>query len=151
MSSVLLKRLQKELEIMTHEENAKLGVFLISANDLLSWTVKIEGPVDTPYNKGVFNMSITFPDKYPFVPPVVKFLTKIYHPNININGDICLDILRDNWAASLTVQKTLLSIISLLGEPNPDDPLVPEIAHIFISDRQKYNKIAQEWTNEFAT
>uniref|UniRef100_A0A668S2Y6 E2 ubiquitin-conjugating enzyme n=1 Tax=Oreochromis aureus TaxID=47969 RepID=A0A668S2Y6_OREAU len=81
-----------------------------------------------PYHGGVFFLSVHFPTDYPFKPPKVAFTTKIYHPNINSNGSICLDILRSQWSPALTVSKVLLSICSLLCDPNPDDPLVPDIA-----------------------
>ena len=88
---------------------------------------------DSPYAGGVFFLSITFPTDYPFKPPKVSFTTKIYHPNINANGSICLDILRDQWSPALTISKVLLSICSMLTDPNPDDPLVPDIAHVRFS------------------
>ncbi|KAJ0067446.1 hypothetical protein NL108_007903, partial [Boleophthalmus pectinirostris] len=91
---------------------------------------------DSPYQNGVFFLTIHFPTDYPFKPPKVAFTTKIYHPNINSNGSICLDILRSQWSPALTVSKVLLSICSLLCDPNPDDPLVPEIAHTYKSDRE---------------
>ncbi|XP_060735240.1 ubiquitin-conjugating enzyme E2 D4-like isoform X3 [Tachysurus vachellii] len=105
---------------------------------------------DSPYQGGVFFLTIHFPTDYPFKPPRVAFTTKIYHPNINSNGSICLDILRSNWSPALTVSKVLLSICSLLCDPNPDDPLVPDIAHIYKSDKDQYNRMAQEWTQQYA-
>uniref|UniRef100_A0A8C3A1T9 Ubiquitin conjugating enzyme E2 D1 n=1 Tax=Cyclopterus lumpus TaxID=8103 RepID=A0A8C3A1T9_CYCLU len=105
---------------------------------------------DSPYQGGVFFLTIHFPTDYPFKPPKVAFTTKIYHPNINSNGSICLDILRSQWSPALTVSKVLLSICSLLCDPNPDDPLVPDIAHMYKNDKEKYNKQAKDWTQKYA-
>ena len=111
----------------------------------------IMGPADSPYSGGVFFVTIHFPPDYPFKPPKVQFQTKVYHPNINSQGSICLDILKEQWSPALTISKVLLSICSLLTDPNPDDPLVPEIAHIYKADRSRYEELAREWTRKYAT
>ncbi|CAJ0952282.1 unnamed protein product, partial [Ranitomeya imitator] len=118
--------------------------------DLFHWQATIMGPSDSPYQGGVFYLTIQFPTDYPFKPPKVAFTTKIYHPNINSNGSICLDILRSQWSPALTISKVLLSICSLLCDPNPDDPLVPDIAQIYKTDKEKYNRIAKDWTQRYA-
>lgn len=119
-------------------------------DDLFHWQATIMGPSDSPFTGGVFFLTIHFPTDYPFKPPKVAFTTRIYHPNINSNGSICLDILRSQWSPALTISKVLLSICSLLTDPNPDDPLVPEIARIYKTDREKYNQTAKEWTTKYA-
>ncbi|KAF3068212.1 Glutaryl-CoA dehydrogenase [Trichoderma lentiforme] len=118
--------------------------------DLFHWQATIMGPGDSPYSGGVFFLKIQFPTDYPFKPPKVNFSTRIYHPNINSNGSICLDILRDQWSPALTISKVLLSICSMLTDPNPDDPLVPEIAHVYKTDRPRYEATAREWTRKYA-
>ncbi|CAD0199965.1 unnamed protein product [Chrysodeixis includens] len=128
-------------------KNYKIWAEIHQHNVLQDHTVKI---VDSPYQGGVFFLTIHFPTDYPFKPPKVAFTTRIYHPNINSNGSICLDILRSQWSPALTISKVLLSICSLLCDPNPDDPLVPEIARIYKTDREKYNELAREWTRKYA-
>jgi len=120
-------------------------------DDIRSWSATIIGPDDSPYAGGTFSLSIKFPDEYPFKPPKVQFKTKIYHPNISSQGGICVDILKDNWTPALTVSKVLLSICALMCEPNPDDPLMPEVARQFKTDRATYNEIAREYTRRHAT
>lgn len=117
-----------------------------------NWQATIMGPPDSPYAGGVFFLNIRFPPDYPFKPPKVSFTanTRIYHPNINSNGNICLDILKDQWSPALTISKVLLSVCSLLTDPNPDDPLVPEIAQLYKTDRARYEATAREWTRKYA-
>lgn len=119
-------------------------------DDMFHWQATIMGPDDSPYAGGVFFLDIHFPADYPFKPPKVHFTTRIYHCNINSNGGICLDILKDQWSPALTISKVLLSICSLLTDPNPDDPLVPDIAQLLKTDKARHDSTAREWTSKYA-
>ena len=144
-----LKRITKELRDITLDPPAGCSAGPVG-DDNFHWQATIMGPNDSPFAGGLFFLTIHFPTDYPFKPPKMAFTTRIYHPNINSNGSICLDILRSQWSPALTVSKVLLSILSLLTDPNPDDPLVPEIARQYKTDRKKYNAEAKEWTNKYA-
>ena len=145
-----LKRIQKELIDLGKDPPANCSAGPIDEKDQYHWQATIMGPDDSPYAGGVFFLNIHFPTDYPFKPPKCNFTTRIYHPNINSNGSICLDILKDQWSPALTISKVLLSISSRLTDANPDDPLVPEIAHIYKTDRPKYEATAREWTRKYA-
>ena len=120
------------------------------SNNLYAWKATIAGPNGSPYEGGIFKLKINFGTEYPFKPPKVKFITKIYHCNINSSGDICLDILKNKWSSALTIPKLLLSIASLLDDPNPYDPLVPRIAKQLKENRGLHNATSKEWTKKYA-
>jgi ubiquitin-conjugating enzyme E2 D len=145
-----LKRIQRELELFHEDPPANCSAGLINQNDYYEWDATIMGPKDSPYEGGIFHLRISFPKDYPFKPPVCFFTTKIYHPNINSSGGICLDILKDSWSPALTMTKVLLSICSLMDDPNPDDPLVPNIAELYKNDLEKYKEEARHWTLVYA-
>jgi ubiquitin-conjugating enzyme E2 D/E len=144
------KRLQKELQDISKDTPANCSAGLLS-NDLFIWQATIIGPTETPYEGGIFHLKMVFPPDYPFKAPLVSFTTRIYHPNINENGSICLDILKNEWSPVLTVSKLLLSICSLLNEPNPNDPLMPSIANLYKTNREQFNANAKEYTLKFAS
>ena len=145
-----LKRIQKEIKDFDKDPPVGCSAGPV-AEDVFHWNAMIQGPPDSPYATGMFTLEVNFPNDYPFKPPKVKFITRVYHPNVNSNGAICLDILKDQWSPALTISKVLLSITSLLTDPNPDDPLVADIAHLYKTDREKYEKTAREWTNKYAS
>lgn len=111
------RRLQTELMSLMMSPPPGISAFP-NDGDLLTWTATIEGPSETPYENLTFKLGFEFPNNYPLVPPTVLFKTPIYHPNIDFSGRICLDILKDKWSAIYNVQSVLLSLQSLLGEPN---------------------------------
>lgn len=143
------RRIQKELQEFRKDcpLNCSAGPI---GEDIFRWEGIIVGPDDTPYAGGIFDMKILFPVDYPFKPPTITFVTKIYHPNINQAGGICLDILKNQWSPALTISKVLLSVCSMLSDPNPDDPLMPEIAQQYKFKRDEYNATARSWTLQHA-
>ena len=143
------QRISKELDNLTKDPPANCSAGPVG-DDIFHWQATLMGPGESPFEGGVFFLDINFPTDYPYKPPRVTFSTKIYHPNINSSGGICLDILKDNWSPALTVSKVLLSICSLLDEPNPDDPLVMDIAEKYLKNRPLYDCIARDWTEQFA-
>lgn len=144
-----LQRLQYELK--NAKELHEYGIVIeTDETNIYKWTITIQGPDDSPYQEGRFKLSVEFPSNYPFAPPSINFITKIYHCNVNNSGGICLDILKDQWSPALTINKVILSIISLLNDPNPDDPLIPEIAQIYLNDRAQYIENAKRHTLIYA-
>jgi len=144
------KRITRELLDLRKDPPANCSAGPVNESDMFIWEGIIFGPSDSPYAGGVFNVSIEFPIDYPFKPPRIMFTTKIYHPNINTQGFICLDILKQNWSPALTISKVLLSILSMLTDPNPNDPLMPDIANQYVKNRAEYELTAREWTQLYA-
>ncbi|KAJ0493642.1 putative ubiquitin-conjugating enzyme E2, ubiquitin-conjugating enzyme/RWD [Helianthus annuus] len=132
------KRILKELKDLQKDPPTSCSAGP-AAEGMFHWQATIMGPPDSPYTGGLFLVTIHFPPDYPFKPPKVAFRTKVFHPNINSNGSICLDILKEQWSPALTISKVLLSNCSLLIDPNPDDPLVPEIAHMYKVEQVRDN------------
>jgi len=112
--------------------------------------IVMAGPKGSPYEGGLFKLEMFLPENYPLSPPTVRFLTKIYHPNIDKLGRICLDILKDQWSPALQMRTVLLSIQALLSSPNPDDPLANDVANMWKTNEAKAILTAGEWTRQFA-
>uniref|UniRef100_A0A915JWQ6 E2 ubiquitin-conjugating enzyme n=1 Tax=Romanomermis culicivorax TaxID=13658 RepID=A0A915JWQ6_ROMCU len=153
MSNIALQRVQKEFkEIITSDEVASLGIKIeMIDSSMFKLSGEILGPPETPYCGGTFKLSIDVPDNYPFQPPKVKFCTNIWHPNISsATGAICLDLLKDQWAASMTLRTILISIQSLLCSPEPNDPQDAVVARQYLSDYELFKRTARYWTKHFA-
>jgi ubiquitin-conjugating enzyme E2 D/E len=145
------RRISKEYTDLERDPLPDFTAGPANDGDYKHWTATMTGPEGSPYQGGRFCLNIQFPDDYPFSPPKLTFVTKIYHPNINAKGDICLNILKEEWSAALTISRVLLALSALMYDANPDDPLVPEIAHVYKNNKASFEATAREWTRRYAT
>ncbi|CAH1099572.1 unnamed protein product [Psylliodes chrysocephalus] len=153
MANIAAQRIKREFkEVIKSEEVAKCAIKVELLND--SYTElkgEIAGPPDTPYEGGNFVLEIRVPETYPFNPPKVRFITKIWHPNISsVTGAICLDILKDQWAAAMTLRTVLLSLQALLSAAEPDDPQDAVVARQYKENLEMFKLTAKHWTNAYA-
>ncbi|KAI0029719.1 ubiquitin-conjugating enzyme/RWD-like protein [Vararia minispora EC-137] len=131
-AGTVTKRLGSELMSLMMSASPGISAFPKNDGNLFEWIGTIEGPDGTIYAGLTFKISIHFPPNYPYVPPKINFESPCFHPNVDINsGAICLDILQDKWSAVYSVQTILLSLQSLLGEPNNASPLNPDASKIW--------------------
>jgi ubiquitin-conjugating enzyme E2 D/E len=119
--------------------------------DMTHWVGYIDGPQDTPYAGGRYHLTMDFPSDYPFKPPQVRFTTPVFHPNISATGEICLDILHSQWSPALTIRGLLISLCSLLTDPNPEHGLNKDALKLYQTNLKKYNETAREWTRKYAS
>ncbi|POY75143.1 hypothetical protein BMF94_1774 [Rhodotorula taiwanensis] len=108
---------------------------------------------ETPFEDGTFRLVLTFDESYPNKPPVVKFLSKMFHPNVYANGELCLDILQNRWSPTYDVAAILTSIQSLLHDPNPNSPANVEAATLYRDNNREYVKrvretVEQSWLDD---
>ena len=147
-----VKRIAKELEECRQDTQSGVSLNLNNENDLTHLTRYFKGPPGTPYEGGLFQVAIDIPQEYPFKPPQMKFITKIYHPNISsVTGAICLDILKDAWTPILTLKSSLISLQSLLQSPEPSDPQDAEVAKHYLSNKSGFEETAAYWTKIYAS
>jgi ubiquitin-protein ligase len=145
--SITVKRLTKELASLQSEKNKISGIDIETPSDIMTWNATITGPSDSPYENGIFKMLIRFNDEYPVKSPSVKFLTPMFHPNIYRDGKICIDILQAEWSPAQNVRTILLSILSLLTDPNPASPANRDAA-ILYNNKDEYDKKVRQFVEE---
>ena len=139
MSTNARRRLVRDLKKM--QTDPPQGISASPANDdIMKWTAVMFGPDDTPWEGGTFQLEVNFSEEFPTKPPHVKFLNPMFHPNIYVNGEICLDILNKQWSPIYDIGAILTSIQSLLCDPNPNSPANSEAAKLWSTDRHAYNK-----------
>lgn len=145
MSTPSKRRLMKDLTILS-KSTEKVYVKPLE-DDILTWAGYIVGPDDTIFEGGLFSLVLIFDESYPFNPPSVKFISKIFHPNVYPNGDLCLDILKSKWSPTYDVLAILLSIQSLLNDPNVNSPACLEAAEKYTNDIKEYERINKMCVN----
>jgi ubiquitin-conjugating enzyme E2 A len=151
MSTPSIRRLLKDLNVLQKYNNNGIYAQPLE-DDILTWTAVIVGPEHTPFQSGTFSLILTFDENYPQHPPVVNFISEVFHPNVYANGDLCLDILKSKWSPSFDVLSVLLSIQSLLNDPNTKSPANPEAAKLFKENYENYEMkvkacVERSWTD----
>ncbi|KAL3990230.1 Ubiquitin-conjugating enzyme E2 N [Acanthocheilonema viteae] len=150
MANALPKRITKETLRLMNDPVPGISAIPDDSNARY-FHVIIAGPEGSPFAGGVFKLELFLPEEYPMAAPKVRFMTKIYHPNIDKLGRICLDILKEKWSPALQIRTVLLSIQALLSAPNPDDPLATDVAERWKNNESDAIRTAQEWTRTYAT
>ena len=136
MSRTAAARLQRDLLEVQRDDNIVAGPV---DDDLFTWDAMLEGPPQSVWEGALLRLVMKFPTDYPHSPPEVKFLTRMFHPNVYNDGRLCLDLLKSQWSPSTDVRGLLVSIQSLLTDPNPNSPANPEAAELFQKDRMTYD------------
>ncbi|XP_043239215.1 ubiquitin-conjugating enzyme E2 N isoform X1 [Amphibalanus amphitrite] len=149
MASQLPRRIIKETQRLMAEPVPGISAVPDEQNARY-FHVVVTGPEGSPFDGGVFKLELFLPEEYPMSAPKVRFMTKIYHPNIDKLGRICLDILKDKWSPALQIRTVLLSIQALLSAPNPDDPLANDVAELWKCDEAEAIRNARDWTRLYA-
>ncbi|KAI0727145.1 ubiquitin-conjugating enzyme/RWD-like protein, partial [Fomitopsis betulina] len=145
-----LRRVNKEIQDCKNDKSSSIAIDLVD-NSPFHLVGSFGGPEGTPYEGGHFQVDIIIPESYPFQPVKMKFLTKIYHPNVSsASGAICLDILKDAWSPVLTLKSTLISLQSLLCSPEPRDPQDAEVAKHYMTSKASFEDTARYWTEIYA-
>ena len=149
-SPIGLKKITNEIKMLAKNKE-KYILQKFDPNNLLHCYYVFVGPEDTPYEGGKFMLDIFFPEKYPYAPPVIKFATRVYHPNISFFGKICLDTLKEiGWVAAMQTSALLQTIQQLLASPNLEDPLNLEVNNLWVSNPEEAKQKAREYTEKYA-
>merc|ERR1711881_561011 len=149
------KRLQREIGVLLNstkdEDDCGICVEIPEDGSMERMTAYLQGPPETPYESGLFQLDVHVPQDYPLMPPKINFRTRIWHPNISsVTGAICLDTLGAAWTPSLSVYTCLLAIRALMGSAEPNDPQDAMVANQYMNHFRKFVITAKYWTNEFA-
>lgn len=142
MTTPSRRRLMRDFKKLQEDPPAGVSGAPTEEN-ILFWEAVIFGPQDTPFEDGTFKLSLEFTEEYPNRPPSVKFVSKMFHPNVYADGSICLDILQNQWSPTYDVAAVLTSIQSLLDEPNPNSPANSLAAQLYQENRREYEKRVQ--------
>lgn len=133
-------RLLSDLRAIQAEAPAGISASPLSDDNVFVWTASIVGPDESPFEGGIYQLRMQFPDQYPEKPPRVRFITEMFHPNIFPTGDLCLDIIQDKWKPIYSVATILLAIQSLLTDPNNDSPANVEAAKLLKTNPKEYKR-----------
>jgi peroxin-4 len=146
------KRIRKELQVLRKSPDDSDIVLEVDPDNLLKWKGWIKGPVDTPYERGVFELDIRCGIDYPLAPPTIKFVTKVFHPNVHFrSGDICLDILKKEWSPAWGIQASCRAVLALLSDPDAESPLNCDAGNMVRgNDMIAFNTTAAMYTVENA-
>jgi len=146
------RRILKELDDMSKDSISGMAAEVVHpSGDMTHLRGHFKGPPGTSYEGGDYYVDIRLPDNYPFVPPKMKFETKVWHPNVSSQtGAICLDTLSAKWSPVLTIKTALLSLQSLLAAPEPGDPQDAEVARMMINEPEAFRAKAKEWAIRYA-
>ena len=150
MTNIATTRIQRELKDFKVNKDSTCQLDLVGSS-MNQLTGKIAGPAGTPYEGGTYQLSFEIPDNYPFSPPKVRFITPIWHPNVsrdNVTGEVCMNILKNGWTASMTLETVMLALQTLMSAPETDN--AGFVAYQYKRDREKFKKIAQHCAHKYA-